>query len=53
MLQVLAVGPGAYPSLDEVLGARGEQGAELERWLSTVTPDELSTPRPAAEIRVG
>ena len=28
----------AAPSLDEVLAARGEQGAELERWLLTVTP---------------
>ena len=36
----------ATPSLDEVLAARGEQGAELERWLSTVTPDELSAPAP-------
>ena len=36
----------ATPSLDEVLAVRGEQGAELERWLSTVTPDELSAPAP-------
>jgi hypothetical protein len=36
----------AAPSLDEVLAARGEQGAELERWLSTVAPDELSAPAP-------
>jgi hypothetical protein len=36
----------ATPSLDEVLAARGEQGAELERWLSTVAPDELSAPAP-------
>ena len=25
---------------------RAGQGAELERWLSTVTPDELSAPAP-------
>ena len=36
----------ATPSLDEVLAARDVQGAELERWLSTVTPDELSAPAP-------
>ena len=36
----------AAPGLDEVLAARGEQGAELERWLSAVTPDELSAPAP-------
>jgi hypothetical protein len=36
----------AIPGLDEVLAARGEQGAELERWLSAVTPDELSAPAP-------
>ena len=36
----------ATPSLDEVLAVRDAQGAELERWLSTVTPDELSAPAP-------
>ena len=36
----------ATPSLDEVLAVRDVQGAELERWLSTVTPDELSAPAP-------
>jgi hypothetical protein len=36
----------ADPGLDEVLAARGEQGAELERWLSAVTPGELSAPAP-------
>jgi hypothetical protein len=36
----------AAPSLDEVLAARDGQGAELERWLSAVTPDELSAPAP-------
>jgi len=36
----------AAPSLDEVLAVRDVQGAELERWLSTVTADELSAPAP-------
>jgi hypothetical protein len=36
----------AAPSLDEVLAVRGVQGAELERWLSAVAPDELSAPAP-------
>jgi DinB superfamily/Pentapeptide repeats (8 copies) len=36
----------AAPSLDEVLAVRGEQGAELERWLSAVTPGELAAPAP-------
>ena len=36
----------ANPSLDEVLAVRDAQGAELERWLSAVTPDELSAPAP-------
>jgi DinB superfamily/Pentapeptide repeats (8 copies) len=36
----------ATPSLDEVLAVREVQGAELERWLSTVTADELSAPAP-------
>jgi DinB superfamily/Pentapeptide repeats (8 copies) len=36
----------AAPSLDEVLAVRDVQGAELERWLSTVTTDELSAPAP-------
>jgi NAD(P)-dependent dehydrogenase (short-subunit alcohol dehydrogenase family) len=36
----------AAPSLAEVLAVRGEQGAELERWLSTVTTGELSAPAP-------
>jgi len=36
----------ATPSLDEVLAVRGVQGAELERWLSAVTPDELSALAP-------
>jgi hypothetical protein len=36
----------AAPTLQEVLAVRGAQGAELERWLSAVTPDELSAPAP-------
>lgn len=36
----------AAPSLDEVLAVRDVQCAELERWLSTVTADELSAPAP-------
>jgi hypothetical protein len=36
----------AAPSLDEVLAVRDAQGAELERWLSAVTGDELSAPAP-------
>jgi DinB superfamily/Pentapeptide repeats (8 copies) len=36
----------AAPSLDEVLAVRDKQAAELERWLSTVTPDELSALAP-------
>ena len=36
----------ATPSLDEVLAVRDDQAAELERWLSTVTSDELSAPAP-------
>ncbi|HEY1917830.1 MAG TPA: DinB family protein [Streptosporangiaceae bacterium] len=36
----------AAPSLAEVLAVRAEQGAELESWLSAVTPGELSAPAP-------
>jgi DinB superfamily len=36
----------AAPSLDQVLAVRDVQGTELERWLSTVTPDQLSAPAP-------
>jgi hypothetical protein len=36
----------AAPSLDEVLAVRGVQDAELERWLSAATADELSAPAP-------
>jgi hypothetical protein len=38
--------PAAAPALDEVLAVRGRQGAELERWLSTVTDGQLSAPAP-------
>ncbi|MFG3253747.1 DinB family protein [Streptomyces sp. NPDC048172] len=36
----------ASPGLDEVLAVREEQSAELERWLATVTADELSAVAP-------
>jgi len=36
----------AAPSLAEVLAVRDVQRAELERWLSAVTADELSAPAP-------
>jgi hypothetical protein len=36
----------AAPTLDEVLAVRDAQGAELERWLSAVTADQLSAPAP-------
>jgi hypothetical protein len=39
----------AAPSLDEVVALRERQGAELDRWLSTVTADELSSPAPVPE----
>jgi hypothetical protein len=39
----------ATPSLDEVLTVRDRQSAELDRWLSTVTSDELSKPAPVPE----
>jgi hypothetical protein len=38
--------PAATPTLDEVLAVRGRQGAELERWLSTVADGQLSAPAP-------
>jgi hypothetical protein len=38
--------PAASPMLEEVLAVRGAQGAELERWLSAVTLDELPAPAP-------
>jgi hypothetical protein len=36
----------AAPSQEEVLAVREVQGAELERWLSAVTAEELSAPAP-------
>jgi hypothetical protein len=36
----------AVPGLDEVLAVRDEQSAELERWLATVTVEELSAAAP-------
>ncbi len=36
----------AAPTLDEVVAVRDVQGAELERWLSTVTAGQLSAPAP-------
>jgi len=36
--------PAASPTLDEVLAARERQAAELERWLSAVTDDQLLAP---------
>jgi DinB superfamily len=41
----------AAPSLAEVLTVRDVQGAELERWLSAVTPGELLAPAPVPEGR--
>jgi hypothetical protein len=39
----------ATPSLDETLAVRDLQSAELDRWLSTVTADDLSAPAPVPE----
>ena len=36
----------AAPGLEEVLAVRHEQAAELDRWLSAVTADELLAPAP-------
>ena len=36
----------AAPSLEEALATREVQGTELERWLATVTADQLSAPAP-------
>lgn len=38
--------PAASPTLDEVLAVRERQGTELDRWLSTVSAEELSSPAP-------
>jgi DinB superfamily/Pentapeptide repeats (8 copies) len=39
----------ASPSLDEVLARREAQSIELDRWLSAVTEDTLSTPAPVPD----
>jgi hypothetical protein len=41
--------PASTPGLEEVLATRGEQAVELERWLATVTTDELSAVAPVPE----
>jgi len=38
--------PSADPTLDEVLAIRDEQAAELERWLDSVTLEQLHAPAP-------
>jgi len=39
----------ADPGLDEVLAVRAMQAAELERWLASVTPDQLARTAPVPE----
>jgi DinB superfamily len=39
----------AHPSLDEVAVVRDEQAAELEAWLKTVTPSQLTAIAPVPE----
>jgi hypothetical protein len=39
----------ADPSLEEVVAVRDEQAAELDAWLTTVTPDQLEAPAPIPE----
>jgi hypothetical protein len=39
----------ADPSLDEVAAVRAEQAAELEEWLTTVTPAQLAATAPVPE----
>ena len=39
----------AKPSLDEVLAVRELRSAELDRWLSTVTAEELGKPAPVPD----
>jgi hypothetical protein len=41
--------PTARPSLDEVLGVRGRQAAELGAWLAAVTPELLAQPAPVPD----
>jgi hypothetical protein len=38
--------PSADPTLDEVLAIRDEQAAELERWLDSITLEQLHEPAP-------
>ena len=38
--------PSADPTLDEVLAIRDEQAAELQRWLDSVTLEQLHAPAP-------
>ncbi|QGG40749.1 DinB family protein [Aeromicrobium yanjiei] len=38
--------PSVEPTLDEVLAVRDEQAAELERWLDSVTSEQLREPAP-------
>jgi uncharacterized damage-inducible protein DinB len=41
--------PAADPTLEEVLATRDEQAAELERWLDTVTSEQLQEPAPVPD----
>jgi hypothetical protein len=41
--------PTARPSLDEVLGVRDRQAAELGAWLAAVTPELLAQPAPVPD----
>ena len=42
--------PAADPGIDEVVAVREEQGAELQRWLASVSVEELPA---AAPVRAG
>jgi hypothetical protein len=41
--------PSARPTLDEVLAVRDRQAADLEAWLSDVTPDQLAGTAPVPD----
>jgi hypothetical protein len=41
--------PSARPSLDEVLAIRARQAAEIQAWLSQVTPDQLAHAAPVPD----
>jgi len=41
--------PAADPDLDEVLAVRHEQAAELDAWLASVTPEQLTAPAPVPD----